>query len=241
MIKYILEIKNRLFLLFLTYCSTVFVSYYYKDILLFVIIQPKNILNGKNQLNIFYFIFTDVTEIFSVYIKLVVFLSFQIILLFVLYHLFLFFSPALFKKEYNYVKSTVKTVSFVWFISLLITNYFIIPLSWNFFLSFQELFINNSFNIHFEAKLSEYLNFCVSLYYLCGLYFQFFLLLFFILSYLNTSIQNIKRFRKIYYFGFVLCSTLICLDIFSQIIISLLFILMYEIFLLIFLFNKFKN
>lgn len=68
--KYYLEIKNRCLLLSLTWVSTILVSYLYKETLLFISIQPS-ICNNNSA--IFYFIFTDVKEVFSVYLKLVFF------------------------------------------------------------------------------------------------------------------------------------------------------------------------
>ena len=68
--KYYLEIKNRFLLLSLTWVSTILVSYFYKEILLFISIKPS--ICNNNSI-IFYFIFTDVKEVFSVYIKLIFF------------------------------------------------------------------------------------------------------------------------------------------------------------------------
>jgi sec-independent protein translocase protein TatC len=232
--KYIIELKNRGLLLFLTYLSTIIVSYYYKNVLLFLILKPNNILQFNNKFDFFYFIFTDVTEIFSVYFNLIFFLSSQIILLMLLYHLFLFFSPAFYKNEFKYFKLIIKSVTFLSFVSLLVASFIVIPLSWDFFLSFQDLLTNKSFNIHFEAKLIEYFNFYITLYYICGIYFQCFLMFFFILSYIN-SYKKIKNFRKVFYFCFVGFSALICPEVFSQILLSFLFIIVYELFLFIYL------
>lgn len=240
--KYILEIKNRVLLILISYFSTISISYYYKDILLFFLLKQRNIsifTDNTNTNGLFYFIFTDVTEIFYVYLKLIIIISFQIIIIKLFYHFFLFFSPALYKNEFNYFKLLIKSISFVGFISLVISNYLIIPLSWYFFLSFKDELINNSFNIHFEAKLVEYFNFYISLYYICGLYFQFFLLLFFVLSYVNKNYKKIKNFRKIFYFFISIFSAILCPDFFSQILISFLFILFYEIFLFIYVFTVF--
>jgi sec-independent protein translocase protein TatC len=238
--KYFLEIKNRLFLLFITCFSTVLIAYFYKETLLFLIVQPNYILSG--DLAFFYFIFTDVTEIFAVHMQLITFLSFQIFVIIFIYHTFIFLSPAFFQAEYRYFKTIIKVIGFVWAMSMLLANYVIIPLTWNFFLSFQELITNQSFNIHFEAKLSEYFNFYISLYYLCGFYFQVFVLLFLFLNYTKTNLNNIKRFRKLYYFSFVVFSTLISPpEILSQILISLFFISFYETLLFIFLFKSFTN
>jgi sec-independent protein translocase protein TatC len=237
MFKYLLEIKNRLFLLFLTYIFTIAASYYWKDTLLFLIINPKFQANFKKD-KLFYFIFTDVTEVFSIYLKLIIFISFQIALVYTIYHVFTFFSPALFKTEFKHLRLTLKFLYLTWLISGLFAHNLIIPISWDFFLSFQSLTLVESFNLCFEAKLNEYFYFYTSLYYICSLYFQSFFFLFCCLSYANTSI---RRFRKLYYFGFVLLSTLLCPDFMTQILLSLICIAIYESFVFIFIFLTLKN
>jgi sec-independent protein translocase protein TatC len=234
MLKYFLEIKNRLVLLLITWFSTILVSYFYKEALLFVIIQPITFTSLNEPL--FYFIFTDVTEVLSVYLKLISFLSFQIFLVYIVYHLFNFLSSAFFQLEYSYCKFGIKIVGIIWLISAVLSTYFLIPLTWNFFLGFQDLTVTYSFNLHFEAKLYEYLYFYVSFYYLCGFYCQFFSLLLLFLNYTNVNIKVIKKFRKFYYYCFIILSTLISPpEILSQIFISLMAIFIYEFLLLLFL------
>lgn len=222
MLKYILEIKNRLFLLFITWISTVFVSYFYKEILLFVIVQ----INENYYPTSFYFIFTNLIEIFNIYIKLIIFLTNQIFVLYFFYHLFYFISPALFKVEYKYFYLVVTRILLVWFFSIIFFNYVFIPLTWNFFLSFQNLI---SVNLYFEAKLNEFILFYISLYYLCISYGLVFMVLFFILNYINLNVGFIRKFRKLYYYLFILFSTIISPpDIFSQFFISLFIVTVYE-------------
>jgi sec-independent protein translocase protein TatC len=242
MIKYILEIKNRLFFLFLTYFSVILITYFYKEILLFLIIKPNYFLNN-NKVNLCYFIFTAVTEIFSVYVQLIFFISFQFFLIFLLYHIFIFFSFALFKKEYRFFKTVLKTIFFIWILSSFISHYLIIPLTWNFFLSFRDLLAkNDSFSIYFEAKIIEYFYFYIYLYYICGVYLQTVTLFFFMLNYINISIKNVRKYRKLYFFGFVIFSTLLSPDVLSQFLISLFLIVVYEIFIFFYIFStKLRN
>lgn len=233
MTKYFLEVKNRFLILLVTYFSILLVTYLYKEVLLFVIININY--------TFYYFIFTNVTEIFSVYVDLIIFLSFQITAFYFLYHCFSFFVPAFFQIEYLYSKVFMKIIFCCWILSISLASYVIIPLTWNFFLGFQELITNNSFNIHFEAKLGEYFSFCMSLYYICGFYFQVFILLLLMLNSININ-SNIKKFRKLYYFGFVVFSTLISPpDIISQLLISLFLIFLYEVVLFLFVFKNYLN
>jgi len=235
MSKYILEIKNRLFLLAITWLSTMVMSYFYKEILLFSLTQFF-VSNLSSYSRAFYFIFTDVTEIFSVYLQLIAFLSVQTTFFYFLYHLFVFLSPAFFKHEYYYISMLLKTIVIVWFFSAIVSNSFLINLTWNFFLSFQELSNVKSVNLHFEAKLNEYLTFYIALYYFFVFYCQVFTAIFFFLSYINASIYYIKKFRKLYYYIFVLFSTILSPpEILSQILISSSLIFLYEFFLFVFM------
>lgn len=232
MTKYILEIKNRSILLSITCLSTLITSYFYKETLLFLLTQSF-VNNYSSYSTSFYFIFTDITEIFSVYLQLVSFVTIQIAFLTIVYHSFIFFSPALFNQEYRNLSLILKTTFIIWFFSLLLSNYFLIPLSWNFFLSFQDL---TTVSLHFEAKLNEYLSFYIVLYYLCIFYCQVFSIVFLFLSYINANVVYVKRFRKLYYYLFVVFATLLSPpEIFSQIVISFFVIFVYELLLFLFL------
>lgn len=199
----------------------------------------------NDPLALTYFIFTDVTEVLTVYLKFITFLSFQIIFVFITYHFFLFLSPALFQLEYLYCKFGVIIVVLMWLISAVLSTYLIIPLTWNFFLSFQDLTVNRSFNLHFEAKLNEYFYFYISFYYLCEFCFQFIALFLLFLNYSDVNIKVIKKFRKVYYYCFIIFSTFISPpEILSQIFISSVTIFIYEVLLLLFLLkirSKFIN
>ena len=198
MFKYLFEIKNRLSLLFVNWAFVVAISYCYKEVLLFSII-----LNSDR----FYFIFTNVTEIFSVYLTIISFISVQVILWYLFYHILIFIVPALFKTEFKLVNFFFKILTFFLFFSFLLSNYILIPLTWQFFLSFKPLFFAKS--VHFEARLSEYLTFYTTVYYFCLIYCQIFSVLVFFLSdvYFKNSLIKIKKFRKVYYYIFVIFAT----------------------------------
>lgn len=227
MTKYFIEIQNRLILLYITWFSIVLISYFYKETILFLVIKPS--LNVNDSFETFYFIFTNALEVLSVYLKLIKFLSFQIFFIYFIYHIYIFLSPALFCSEYFYLRFNVQFVFCFLLLSIVLFTYILIPFIWNFFLSFQNLIIDKSFNLYFEAKLNEYLNFYISSYYLCEFYCQFFIFFLLILDYTKFNIKKIKKFRKFYYYCFIVFSTFISPpDIVSQIFFSLIFIFIYE-------------
>lgn len=237
MLKYLLEIKNRVLLLFITWISLMLISYLYKEILLFLFIESE--IFGTNEFKVYYFIFTDVIEVFSVYMKLIFFISFQITFIYFIYHIFTFLSYGLSFLEYSYSKHFFIVIFALWLFSVIISKYILVPAMWNFFINFQNI---GYLNLHFEAKLSEYLDFYIKFYYISVFYCQFFTFLFFIFSYINVDSLLIKKFRKLFYFILVFFSTLISPpEVFSQICISVILIICYELFVIGFFFKFYIN
>ena len=228
--KYYLEIKNRFVLVMLSWISAILVSYCFKEFLLFTVVKYNMHHSPTSTQDMFYFIFTDVTEVFSVYIALIFFLSNQVLILSILYHLLMFIALGLYKSEYNYVKFVFKTSMFFFFLSVLVFNKIIFPFSWDFFLNFQNFVVLKSLTLHFEAKLSEYLNFYMIFYNICIFYFQTFVILILFFDYVKSELNVIKRLRKTFYYFFVIFSTLITPpDVFSQFFLSTSIVLSYEI------------
>ena len=135
--KYYLEIKNRFLLMFLTWISTIFVCYIYKEILLFFCLTKVDSLSNSNNV-IFYFIFTDVKEVFSVYLQLVFFVSNQVLIFYLIFHSLSFISLGLYQFEYRYLKIMFYSGIFFFLFSFVLLNKVLLPISWNFFLSFQS-------------------------------------------------------------------------------------------------------
>lgn len=227
MMRYLIEIKNRLILILIAVISTLILSYYYKDVLLFILIKPVL----KNSFNLFYFIFTDVTEIFSVYIKVISFFINQIFLIFLIFQTFSFLSLAFFIKEYIFFKQLLKSCLVIWFFSFFLAGSLLIPFSWEFFFCFQNIISSKFISLYFEPKIIDYISFCITIYSMTIFYFQLLAILIFVIVYYNNNITFIKRYKKFYYYIFIIFATFITPpDIFSQLIIGLCLIIFYECF-----------
>jgi sec-independent protein translocase protein TatC len=228
MLHYLLEIKNRFLLVLLAWIATICVSYWNKEVLLFTVVCS----NFNEDSNSYYLIFTNVTEIFSSHIQLITFISFQIIIIYSSYHCFLFFTPAFFYTEYAFANFVFKLIALVWCVSSILVNFVFVPVSWKFFLSFRDIEQNSFLNLHFEAKLSEYLNFFITLCYLSIFYCTCFAVLVLFLNYVNANRRTVKKFRKINYYCFILFATIASPpDVFSQLAVSVTTITLYELIL----------
>ena len=105
--KYYIEIKNRFSLLLTCWLFTLTTCYFYKETLLFILINSSSYTEQ-------YFIFTDISEIFYVYLQLTVFVSNQVTLLMLLYHNIIFLSSGLYKSEYEKLQFAFKVYIFSW-------------------------------------------------------------------------------------------------------------------------------
>lgn len=231
------EVKNRLFLIVISGLSIVTSACFYKENLLFSFTY-QIILKLKNQpLDMLYFIFTHVTEIISLYVSIIFFLTYQLLLIYFVYQSFIFLIPAFFDAEYLNVRLIFKTTVLFYLESIIFFKYILLPVSFSFLLSFKKVTINNSFCLHFEGKIVEYFKFFTLLYQNNGLYFQICALIFLLFHHFSTPVI-IKKFRKLLYYFFLLLVFFLCsTELFIQIGLSLFFVLFYE-FIIIFLVLK---
>ena len=234
--SYYLEFKNRLLLLLLTWVSVNLICYFYKEILIFEIIDVTNYV-GFSKTNP-YFIFSDVTDIFTVSIQLIFFISNQICFVLLLYHLLMFLAPGLYLFELTNFFSVLRISFLYWIFSIFVLNYVLFPFSWFFFVSFQNNSLK-SVSLFFEANFKDYFNYYISLYYLCVINFQISCLVLFVINSFNNKLNKVKVFRKIFYFIFVIFSTMITPpDIVSQLVLSLCFAVLYEFLIFFKIFDK---
>ena len=203
------------------------VGYFYKEVLLFLLVKPNLCLFQQNSQ---YFIFTNLTDIFSTYLKLISFVGSQFFFVFLVYHLFVFLVPGLFFSEFKKYAIFFRTSLALWFFSIFILNNYLLPLSWKFFLSFQTSSNYSVLTFHLEAKIIEYLDLYINLYYVCCLNFQLFVVLIVFVNYIKESLDLVKALRKFFYFGFFLIATFLTPpDVFSQLVVGMSTIMVFEV------------
>lgn len=221
--SYIKEIQYRLFFLFLTFFGNAVIFYFYKEQLIFLL--------GKSQSNFFpYFISTNLTEIFFVFIKITFSLAFYFTLPCFMLQTWFFLIPALYKYEYEISKKLLIASFFLFTVCTIGTLKLFLPYCWEFFSSFQLKSQENLVGIHMELKINNYLNFFLEILFSITFLFHFFIV--FLFSMKLFPIKLFIKFRKVVYFFIFMLATLFSPpDIFSQLSIGGVLILFYEIFL----------
>jgi sec-independent protein translocase protein TatC len=221
------EFKFRFFYLIITWLFLVPVLYYFGDPLLFLLIRPKTIFFKNNAQT--YFIFTNITEAFQTYLELALYFSTFLCFPIFIYHLFLFIIPGLYNYEKKIIKQFINIGVLTYIICILFIYYIIIPISWEFFSSFELNSTENLFNLYFETKLNEYLSYIMKIFFIFGLLFQFCLFFCIYLTVNKTTyIFLVNKRRYIYLICFFLAALITPPDFFSQLLIGIPLIILYE-------------
>lgn len=219
--SHLIELQYRFLFLTSTWVSTFSVSYLYKEIAVFFLFQYSV---QRSSATIHYFITTQLTEIFYVYIDTSVFIANQFTFLAVAQATALFSAPGLYESEMNKLKEVLKLVFTSWLISILLFYKVFIPTSWEFFLT-----LSPNTNIIFEARLIEYTCFFFGTYRILSISSVLLLFTFYYINLNGKESWRIKRLRKLLFFAiYFLAALLTPPDIYSQFIVASLLIIILE-------------
>jgi len=233
---YIEEVRNRFFIILLTWIITFGTCYYYKQILSYCLIKSGLFFQNFKLLS---FIYTDLIEIISYYINLSIFITNNIVMIICFYHILDFFYLALRSYEYMIIKYLYFLYLIILFLTILIINHIIIPFTWNFFLSFQQF---DGYNLSFESKFIEYLKLYKNIYYTILINNIIFGVLYLFMFLNLTTINLFKKFRKLFYLFFAFNATILTPpDVTSQLFFSFCQICWFEFLMFFGIFKKHFN
>lgn len=235
MFFYFLEIKYKIFFIVLCWFNLILLNYYYKELILFILIKPcSNIVINKE----IYFVYSNITEILHNYIIVVLFLSTIITFCFAFFHIIDFIKLGLYSNEISFIKNYIYYNTVFNFFFFFLCYYYVAPQFWKFFLSYSTSNTVN-FNFFFEIKLEEYLYFYYSIFKIGFIISQIITLLYFWVKINIKYIIIYKNTRKRIHILLIITSTIITPpDIVSQLIVSFMFIVIYEFFIYCFIFKK---
>lgn len=219
-INHLLEIKYRCLYIMYSIILTSIISYQYKEEIFYILSKPL----GKS------FIYTDVIEAFTTYIKMSLMTGIYFSYPILLYHFWSFIIPGLYLFEKKIYRIIILISIFLFLIASTTGYYILFPIAYAFFLDFQRIGPDKVYNIELQAKIHEYLLFNTKLLISLGLCFQLPIIIFFIWN-INPriSLWLTKQRRFIYVLSFILAAILSPPDILSQIIIGIPLIIFFEI------------
>ena len=228
LLEHLVELRNRL-----TYSAiAVFVGFlvcyvFAEDIYAFLVRPLADIYEGETGRRMIY---TGLAEAFSTYIKVAFFAGAFLTFPFVATQLYLFIAPGLYRTEKQAFLPFLIATPILFFLGGAMVYYFVFPLAWQFFLSFETPGTDGTLPIQLEARVSEYLDLVMKLIFAFGLCFQLPVALTLMGRVGLVSAAGLVRNRKYaVVLMFVVAAILTPPDIISQIGLALPMLVLYEI------------
>jgi len=230
LIEHLMELRTRLLWSVGAFLLAFMVCYYFSTQIYGFLAAPlANILfeqgGGDRRM-----IFTALYEAFFTYLKVAffgaVFFSFPIWAT----QLWLFVAPGLYRSEKRAVLPFIIASPFLFLLGAALAYYFIFPLAWHFFISFETPAGVGTVPIQLEAKVSEYLSLVMHMILAFGIAFQMPVLLTLLCKVGILNVDSLRKGRRYAIVGmFVLAAIITPPDVISQVGLALPLILLYEI------------
>lgn len=175
-------------------------------------------------------IYTALYEAFFTYLKVAffgaVFFSFPMWAT----QLWLFVAPGLYRSEKKAILPFLIASPFLFVLGAAMVYYFIFPLAWQFFISFETPPGSGGIPVQLEAKVGEYLSLVMHLILAFGIAFQLPVLLTLLCKVGILDVESLRKGRRYAIVGmFVVAAIITPPDIISQIGLAVPLILLYEI------------
>ena len=206
------------------------VCYYFSQQIYAFLAQPLADILSKQSGGERRMIFTALYEAFFTYLKVAffgaAFISFPIWAT----QLWLFIAPGLYRSEKRAIYPFLLASPVLFVMGAALAYYFIFPLAWQFFISFETPPGSGGIPIQLEAKVGEYLSLVMHMILAFGVAFQMPVLLTLLIK---VGILNVETLRKGRRYAvvimFVVAAIITPPDIISQIGLAIPLILLYEI------------
>jgi len=225
---HLIELRKRLMWIFLAMAFGTGICFVFVEQIYSFLVEPlaQAMSNGGTQR----LIYTGLTEGFFTYLKVAFFAGAFLTFPVLLGQLWMFIAPGLYKVEKKAFLPFLIATPILFFAGGAVVYYGVIPMAWNFFLSFQSNGADTALPIELEARMSEYLDLIMTLIFAFGLCFQLPVLLTLMGKAGLISAKTLKQKRKYAVIGtFGVAAFLTPPDVISQIGLAIPIIGLYEI------------
>ncbi len=174
-------------------------------------------------------IYTNLTEFFFTQVKVSFFFAAFICSPLILIQLWGFVAPGLYKNERKALRPFMMATPVLFFVGAALVYYLIMPLAWQFFLSFEQPATPEQLPIVLEPKVNEYLSLVMTLVFAFGLAFQLPVVMMLLVRVGIVSAAGLARTRRYAIVGVVVFAAIFTPpDPLSQLMLAVPVILLYE-------------
>ena len=230
LIDHLLELRQRLLYSVVAFAVAFAACYYFSKEIYAFLAQPLADILAKQGGGERRMIYTALYEAFFTYLKVAFFGAAFFTFPVWATQLWLFVAPGLYRSEKRAVLPFLVVSPFLFTLGAALAYYFIFPLAWRFFISFETVPGSGGIPIQLEAKVDEYLSLVMHMILAFGIAFQLPVLLTLLCRVGIINVDQLKKGRRYAIVGmFVAAAILTPPDIISQIGLAVPLILLYEI------------
>lgn len=226
LLAHLLELRRRLIWSFVAVLVGFCISYYFAPQIYTFLVQPlASVTEGEHRR----LIYTGLTEAFMTYVKLALwtgcFLAFPV----VVSQIWMFVAPGLYQNERSAFLWFLVATPVFFLIGAAMAYYFVFPMAWKFFLSFEMPAAAGGLPIQLEARVSEYLSLSMTVIFAFGIAFELPVILVLLTKIGLLSSVKLSAFRR---YGVVLIFIAAAImtppDVISQLSLALPLMALYE-------------
>jgi sec-independent protein translocase protein TatC len=198
---YLKDVYFRILYILVSFIIALFIIYFYKEELVFLLILPS----WFSKFKIEYFIFTEPKEIFLFYFYSFFLMAFIYIFPLIIFTFYDYLKPAVYKSELKYIIMNYKYFFNIYIIANILVFFIFFPIFWNFFSSFDK----NSHLVVFFLELSaiNYFKFLFSTFFLSNSLIILILIL--LKIFIKKGVYFLLEAKKYIIFLFLIFSTVL--------------------------------
>ena len=229
LMEHLVELRNRLLKSVIAIILLFFIFFAFKEHIYAFLVQPlADVLaerGGTRRM-----IFTALHEAFFTYIKVSFWTAIFVAFPFVAAQFWRFVAPGLYGNEKKALLPYLILSPILFFLGGALVYYFIFPLAWQFFISFETIGSPGALPVQLEPKVSEYLSLVMRLIFAFGLSFQLPIVLTLLARAGLTTSRGLADKRKYaVVFSFIGAAIITPPDVISQVGLAIPIIVLYEV------------